>query len=148
MTINSAAQMVGGDDACVERPRVTASRARLLDGMLDEGAARDLAAIFSALGDPTRARIVSGLLQDELCTCDLAELTGITESAVSQHLRILRALRLVKSRRAGKQVFHSLDDAHVALLLHVGLNHVREGDAAHPAMERLLTQATALEMGR
>jgi DNA-binding transcriptional ArsR family regulator len=93
-------------------------------------------------------RIVSCLLRDELCTCDLAQLTCITESAVSQHLRILRALRLVRSRRAGKQVFHSLDDAHVALILYVGLNHVREGDAAHPAMERLLTQALAPEMGR
>jgi DNA-binding transcriptional ArsR family regulator len=116
--------------------------------MLDEATARDLAAVFSALGDPTRARIVSCLLQDELCTCDLAELTDITESAVSQHLRILRALRLVKSRRAGKQVFHSLDDAHVALLIYVGLSHLREGDAAHPAMERLLIQVAPLEKGQ
>src|SRR4051794_1865885 len=90
-------------EVCAEHPRVAASRARILD----EGSARELAAIFHALGDPTRARMVSCLLHDELCTCDLAELTGITESAVSQHLRILRALRLVKSRRAGKQVFHS-----------------------------------------
>jgi DNA-binding transcriptional ArsR family regulator len=144
MTTGSATRLMGYEDACVEHPRVTASRAR----MLDETTARDLAAIFQALGDPTRARIVSCLLHDELCTCDLAELTCITESAVSQHLRILRALRLVRSRRAGKQVFHSLNDAHVALILHVGLNHVRKGDAAHPAMERLLTQALAPEMGR
>ena len=144
MTTNAAAQRAGDDDACVAHPRVAASRAR----MLDEGTARDLAAIFQALGDPTRARMVSCLLHDELCTCDLAELTGITESAVSQHLRILRALRLVKSRRAGKQVFHSLDDAHVALILHIGLNHVREGDAAHPAMERLLTQARTAELSQ
>jgi DNA-binding transcriptional ArsR family regulator len=144
MTTNAAAQMVGDVDVCVAHPRVAASRAR----MLDEGTARDLAAIFQALGDPTRARMVSCLLHDELRTSDLAELTAITESAVSQHLRILRALRLVKSRRAGKQVFHSLDDAHVALILHIGLNHVREGDAAHPAMERLLTQARTAELSQ
>jgi DNA-binding transcriptional ArsR family regulator len=74
-------------------------------------------------------------------------LTGISESAVSQHVRILRGLRLVKSRRVGKQVFHSLDDAHIAMLLHVGLSHVRDGDAEHPAMERLLTQFEATEGG-
>lgn len=142
MTPDSAGQLESCEDACVEHPRVAASRAR----MLDEETARDLAAIFSALGDPTRARIASCLLRDELCTCDLAELTGVTESAVSQHLRILRALRLVKSRRSGKQVYHSLDDAHVALLIHVGLSQLREGDAAHPAMKQLLTQAAALEM--
>jgi ArsR family transcriptional regulator, lead/cadmium/zinc/bismuth-responsive transcriptional repressor len=112
----------------------------------DDATYRDLAAIFHALGDPTRAKIVSSLLHEELCTCDLAELTGVTESAVSQHLGVLRALRLIKSRRAGKQVFHGLDDAHVALLVHVGLSHLREGDAAHPAMERLLTQVAPPEM--
>jgi DNA-binding transcriptional ArsR family regulator len=141
---DSAAQLASNEDTCAEHPQVASSRAQ----MLDETTARNLAAIFSALGDPTRARIVSCLLHDELCTCDLAELTGVTESAVSQHLRILRALRLVKSRRAGKQVYHSLDDAHVALLIHVGLSHLREGDAAHPAMKRLLIQATAPEMSR
>ena len=143
MTAETTGAATSCVEPCAEHPRVAAGRAR----MLDEATARDLAAVFSALGDPTRARIVSCLLQDELCTCDLAELTGITESAVSQHLRILRALRLVKSRRAGKQVFHSLDDAHVALLIHVGLSHLREGDAAHPAMERLLIQVAPQEMG-
>src|SRR5947209_15365986 len=119
---------------CGEHPRVAASRAQLLA----ETTAQALAAIFHALGDPTRVRIVALLLHEELCTCDLANITGITESAVSQHLRVLRGLRLVKSRRAGKQVFHSLDDAHVALLIQIGLSHVRDGDAGHPAMERLL----------
>src|SRR5678816_1522103 len=94
VTTDSVAMIASWEDAYVEHPRVAAGRAR----MLDEATARHLAAIFQALGDSTRARIISCLLHDELCTCDLAELTDITESAVSQHLRILRALRLVKSR--------------------------------------------------
>jgi DNA-binding transcriptional ArsR family regulator len=120
---------------CVDQKRVEVARA----GLFDEQTYAHLADLFRALGDATRAKIVSSLLQQELCTCDLAELTGITESAVSQHLRLLRALRLVKSRRQGKLVYHSLDDAHIAILLQVGLSHVRDGDATHPEMVRLLT---------
>lgn len=120
---------------CVDQERVEAARALLLD----DATYTHLADIFRALGDATRAKIISSLLQQELCTCDLAELIGITESAVSQHLRVLRALRLVKSRRQGKLVYHTLDDAHIAILLQVGLSHVRDGDATHPEMARLLT---------
>jgi ArsR family transcriptional regulator, lead/cadmium/zinc/bismuth-responsive transcriptional repressor len=88
----------------------------------------DLAALFGALADPTRAHIVHLLLQGEMCTGDIAPVLGITDSAVSQHLRVLRALRLIRSRRAGKYVYHSLDDEHVALLLQIGLSHVGHGD--------------------
>jgi DNA-binding transcriptional ArsR family regulator len=62
-------------------------------------------------------------MHQELCTCDLAAVVGVSESGVSQHLRVLRSLRLVKSRRAGKFVYYTLDDAHVALLVSVGLAH-------------------------
>jgi DNA-binding transcriptional ArsR family regulator len=120
---------------CAEQQRVEAARALLFD----DATYAHLADIFRALGDATRAKIVSSLLRQELCTCDLAALTGISESAVSQHLRVLRSLRLVRSRRRGKLVFHALDDAHIAILLQVGLSHVRDGDAMHPTMERLLT---------
>src|SRR5450759_2698356 len=84
---------------------------------------RELSALFAALADPTRAKIVHILLHQELCTCDIASVVGVTDSAVSQHLRILRSLRLVKSRRAGKFVYYSLDDAHIALLVQLGLTH-------------------------
>jgi ArsR family transcriptional regulator, lead/cadmium/zinc/bismuth-responsive transcriptional repressor len=84
---------------------------------------RELSALFAALADPTRAKIVHILLNQELCTCDIAAVVGVTDSAVSQHLRILRSLRLVKSRRAGKFVYYSLDDAHIALLVQLGLTH-------------------------
>jgi ArsR family transcriptional regulator, lead/cadmium/zinc/bismuth-responsive transcriptional repressor len=90
----------------------------------------ELAALFGALADPTRAHIVHLLLQGELCTGDIAPLLGVTDSAVSQHLRVLRALRLVRSRRAGKFIYHSLDDDHVALLLRIGLTHLGHGDRA------------------
>ena len=126
-----------------DQERVAEGRAHLLD----ETTYDELAAIFRALGDPTRAKIVYSLLHQGLCTCDLAELTGISESAVSQHIRVLRSLRLVRSRRAGKQVFHSLDDAHIAILLQIGLRHVRDGDAGHAEMERLLEQFASTEGG-
>ena len=100
------------------------ARARKL--MRDDAAYAALADLFGALADASRAKIVQALLQQELCTCDLAALIGISESGVSQHLRILRSLRLVKFRRAGKLVYYSLDDAHVALLVRTGLAH--EGD--------------------
>lgn len=84
----------------------------------------DLAALFGALADATRAKIVHTLLTQELCTCDLAAVVGITESGASQHLRILRQLGLVKSRRAGKVVYYSLDDDHVVLLVQIGMTHL------------------------
>lgn len=87
---------------------------------------RALAATFQALADPTRAKIVYCLLNQELCTCDLAAIAGISEPAVSQHLKVLRGLRLIKSRRAGKVIFHSLDDGHIDMLLAVCLEHVRD----------------------
>lgn len=98
--------------------------------LLDDGEYFALAETFRALADSTRAKIVYSLLRQELCTCDLAAIIGSSESAVSQHLRVLRRLRLVKSRRAGKLVFHSLDDAHISLLLAVCLGHVRDVDGA------------------
>lgn len=97
------------------------ARARAI--MAGDATYRELSALFAALADPTRAKIVHVLLHQELCTCDLAAVVGVTDSAVSQHLRILRSLRLVKSRRAGKFVYYSLDDAHIALLVQLGLTH-------------------------
>lgn len=97
-----------------------------------------LAETFRALADPTRISIVLSLLRQELCTCDLAAITGVTESAVSQHLRILRQLRLVKSRRAGRMVFYSLDDLHIRILLTVGLHHIHDDGQRHDGLERVL----------
>lgn len=105
--------------ACVHDDDV--ARARTI--VADDTTYRELSGLFAALADPTRAKIVHILLHQELCTCDIAAVVGVTDSAVSQHLRILRSLRLVKSRRAGKFVYYSLDDAHIALLVQLGLTH-------------------------
>lgn len=85
-----------------------------------------LAETFSALSDPARAKILYALAQEELCVCDLAEIVGVTESAVSHHLRILRALGLVQYRRDGRVVYYSLADDHVQTFLAQGLEHVEE----------------------
>ena len=89
-----------------------------------------LAETFRALGDPTRVRILDALSKAELCVCDLAARLGLSESAVSHQLRLLRSLRLVRTRRAGRLVFYTLDDDHITRLFAQGLEHVREGAAA------------------
>lgn len=109
---------------CIHPERVSEARERLAG----DAAYADVAALFGALADPTRARLIHTLLRQELCTCDLAAVLGKSESGVSQHLRILRSLHLVKSRRAGKFVYYSLDDVHVALLMQVGLTHTGLSD--------------------
>src|SRR5207244_2115328 len=109
--------------------RLGAWHARARARLEDEGAYIELAELFGALADATRAKIVHTLMHQELCTCDIAAVVGVSESGVSQHLRVLRSLRLVKSRRAGKFVYYSLDDAHVALLIQVGLAHQGHEDA-------------------
>ena len=106
--------------------RVALARADLLD---DDSYAR-LAELFRALADSSRAKIVHCLLRHELCTCDLAAVTALSEPAVSQHLRLLRELGLVKTRREGRMVFYSLADAHVRFLLTVTLRHLRHGEDA------------------
>lgn len=86
---------------------------------------QDLAALFKALGDHTRVRLLAALAAGELCVCDLTAVLELSQSAVSHQLRLLRAAKLVRSRREGKNVFYSLDDAHVLALFDQGLEHVR-----------------------
>ena len=87
---------------------------------------QQLATIYRVLGDPSRLKIVMALRREEMCVCDLAALTGISESAVSHQLRRLKDLSLVKTRRDGQVMYYTLDDKHVVLLLDIGLRHVRE----------------------
>jgi len=87
---------------------------------------QQLATIYQVLGDPSRLKIVMALRREEMCVCDLAALTGISESAVSHQMRRLKDLSLVKTRRDGQVVYYALDDKHVVLLLDIGLRHVRE----------------------
>lgn len=83
-----------------------------------------LVAIFKALADPLRIRILFAIRQGEVCVCDLAEAVESEVSAVSHHLRHLRNMRLVQARREGKRVYYTLTDEHVRTLLDQGLEHV------------------------
>lgn len=86
----------------------------------------DMAELFKLFGDPTRLKILISLSRQELCVCDLAALIGMSESAVSHQLRLLKQGRLVKNRRAGKSVFYSLADDHVHTLLAQCMEHISE----------------------
>ena len=95
--------------------------------LLKEPTSSHLADLFSALSDPTRLRIISVLLDGEMNVGEIATQLAMTESAVSHQLRGLRQMRLVQSRKEGRQVFYTLDDDHVARLYRMGLDHVEHG---------------------
>ena len=95
--------------------------------LLKEPTSTHLADLFSALSDPTRLRIISVLLDGEMNVGEIATQLAMTESAVSHQLRGLRQMRLVQSRKEGRQVFYTLDDDHVARLYRMGLDHVEHG---------------------
>lgn len=85
-----------------------------------------LAELFKVLGDGTRVRMLLALARRELCVCDLTAIIGMSQSAVSHQLRYLRAAKLVRYRKEGKNVFYALDDEHVTGLLGQALEHIRE----------------------
>jgi ArsR family transcriptional regulator len=103
-----------------------AQLAALRSSLVGTEEAGELAETFRTLGDPTRVRMLDALSHSELCVCDLAALIGLSESAVSHQLRLLRNLRLVKARREGRMVFYALDDRHIITLFRQGLRHVQE----------------------
>jgi DNA-binding transcriptional ArsR family regulator len=94
-------------------------------GLVDGLTAARLSGTFQALSDPTRVRLISALAATELCVCDLAAVLGMTQSAVSHQLRSLKDLRLVRSRKVGREVFYALDDDHIRELYQLGLNHIQ-----------------------
>jgi DNA-binding transcriptional ArsR family regulator len=96
-----------------------------LDGLSDT-LVEELSQLFKAISDPNRIRILRALEKYEMCVCDLAALLGVTESAVSHQLRLLRTLRLVKRRREGTILYYNLNDDHVRRLFEVGIEHIRE----------------------
>ncbi len=101
-----------------------------------------LAETFRTLGDPTRVKILQALSVEELCVCDLAKLLGISESATSHQLRVLRGQKLVRYRKEGKMAFYTLDDAHIDGLMKEALRHVREGaDQVQEKTERVRESA-------
>ena len=86
----------------------------------------DLAEFFKVFGDTTRIKIIYVLFQSELCVCDIAALLGMTQSAISHQLRVLKQARLVKYRKDGKVVYYSLDDEHVQTIFNMGYAHILE----------------------
>jgi DNA-binding transcriptional ArsR family regulator len=118
-------------DAAPEPARTapTTARSRAARGpsaSLSSDTAQALADTFRVLGDPTRIRLIAAMALAERCVGDLAALVGMSESAVSHQLRMLRAARIVRTRRAGRQIFYTLDDGHVLALFEQGLSHVYE----------------------
>ncbi len=107
-------------ETIIDEEKVKQAQQVLLDGL----SATHLAKTFKALADPTRVRIISILVQTELCVCDLAATVGMTQSAISHQLRLMRNMRLVKSRKVGRMVYYALDDEHIGDLFRRGLEHV------------------------
>ena len=99
---------------------------RVKPDMPDEETLYDLAELFKVFGDSTRIRILYVLFESEMCVCDIAELLGMSQSAISHQLRILKQSRLVRNRRDGKTIFYSLADDHVRAIIGQGMDHVNE----------------------
>jgi ArsR family transcriptional regulator len=94
--------------------------------ILDEHTAAHVAELFRAFSDTSRVRILSAIVEQEINISALAEMVGVTESAVSHHMRGLRQMRLVQSRRDGKEVYYRVEDPHIIALYRQGLRHVQE----------------------
>ncbi|MEQ7123893.1 metalloregulator ArsR/SmtB family transcription factor [Actinopolymorpha sp. B11F2] len=123
---------VEANDSCASRvvdaPRVAA----VVERMPAETALVDTADVFGLLSDPGRLGLLLALLDGELCVCDLAAVTGLSESATSHALRLLRAHRVVTARRDGRMAYYRLADAHVRMLLDLAVAHTEHTDAVHP----------------
>lgn len=117
-------------ESCAEFHADAERIARAKAHLVPPDTAVTLAETFRLLGDPTRVRLLDALSTGEMCVCDLATLLGHTVSAVSHQLRLLRGVRLVRHRRAGRMVFYSLDDHHIIGLLSQARHHVEEEEAS------------------
>ena len=132
------------DVALIHEDEVHQAQAGLVSGQT----AFMLAETFAALSDPNRLRLISALFSTELCVCDLAALVGLSESAVSHQLRLLRGMRVVRPRRAGRMVFYALDDEHVVALFEQGLRHIEEAAGRGPVAPRAADDGGRASHGR
>jgi len=112
----------------VDAPRV----ASVCERMPAEEDLADTAEVFGLLSDPRRLRLLVALLDGELCVCDLAAVSGMSESSASHALRLLRAHRVVEVRRSGRMAYYRLADAHVRMLLDLAVAHIEHTEAVHP----------------
>lgn len=109
---------------CEHEPTAAADKVKA--AMPDENTLYSAAELFKVFGDSTRTRILSALFISELCVCDIAAVLGMTKSAVSHQLRILRQTKLIKGRRSGKEIYYSLDDEHVSKIYEMAIDHLKE----------------------
>lgn len=128
-------EIVTSLDGCsvriVDAERVAAVR----EAMPPEDDVVELADVFSLLGDPGRLRVLVALLEGEMCVCDVSAAAGLSESATSHALRLLRAHRVVGVRRAGRMAYYRLADSHVRMLVDLALAHTQHTQAIHPERE-------------
>lgn len=110
------------DITCVHEDAVTKVRGKLPR----EELLKELADFYKVFADSTRIKILCVLLESEMCVCDLAEVLGMTQSAISHQLRVLKQMKLVKNRRDGKTVFYSLADGHIQTIISQGMEHIME----------------------
>ena len=107
---------------CIHPEKITAAA----QAALTDWENRQMADLFKAMADPTRLRILWALAEQEMCVCDLAQVAGVSESATSHQLRLLRQLNLVRNRRSGPILYYRLTDNHIQDLMELALTHIRE----------------------
>ena len=107
---------------CVHKDAVLRVQKKLPEEVL----LKELADFYKVFGDLTRIKILCVLLESEMCVCDLAEVLGMTQSAISHQLRVLKQMKLVKNRREGKTVYYSLSDGHIQTIISQGMEHITE----------------------
>ena len=114
------------EDACACRIIHEERIAKARKSALPEEEVEQSAQLFKALADPSRLKILWALEKEEMCVCDIAALLGLTESAVSHQLRLLRTMRLVSNRRQGPVLYYRLNDHHIGQLIQLALEHIKE----------------------
>lgn len=115
------------DIECCEVEEVHEDKVQMVsEQMPPEDNLYDLAELFKAFGDTTRIRILFALFEADICVCDLAASLGMTQSAISHQLRLLKQARLVNGRREGKQIVYFLADEHVRTIIQQGMDHIME----------------------
>lgn len=119
-------QTEADQETCESREIHPENISHALQKMPPEKLLYEVADFFKTFGDSTRIRLVAALIGGEMCVCDLASVLDMTISAVSHQLRILRAAKIVRPERRGKQIFYSIEDHHVGILYSVALEHIRE----------------------
>ena len=111
---------------CVDKAIHPESIKRVKKHILSDDKIFDLAELFKVFGDSTRMKIISALLEEELCVCDIAMIINSTQSAVSHQLRVLKQAKLVTYRKSGKVVYYALADDHVRQIFEKGCEHIEE----------------------